>query len=68
MNIGEDDLGWQGMGKECNKRDKEGGCSWEGEVLWSLVLCRARDHQMSYCLGGLVEDFGRDTRRGATWR
>ncbi|KAL0014653.1 hypothetical protein SO802_001722 [Lithocarpus litseifolius] len=67
VNIGEDDLGWQGMGKGCNNRDKEGGCSWEGEMLWSLVFCGARDHQMSYSLGGLVEDFGKDTRRGVTW-
>ncbi|XP_009341051.2 inactive leucine-rich repeat receptor-like serine/threonine-protein kinase At1g60630 [Pyrus x bretschneideri] len=58
-------------GSDGNNGGKQGGFSWEGEGLGSLVFCGAGDQQMSYSLEDLLkasaETLGRGTL-GSTYK
>uniref|UniRef100_A0A5B7C9H7 Protein kinase domain-containing protein n=1 Tax=Davidia involucrata TaxID=16924 RepID=A0A5B7C9H7_DAVIN len=60
-----------GGGSGSNNGGKQGGFSWEGEGLGSLVFCGAGDQQMSYSLEDLLkasaETLGRGTI-GSTYK
>ncbi|KAH7516668.1 hypothetical protein FEM48_Zijuj10G0159600 [Ziziphus jujuba var. spinosa] len=53
-----------GGGRTGNNGGKQGGFSWEGEGLGSLVFCGAGDQQMSYSLEDLLKASAETLGRG----
>ncbi|XP_062112989.1 inactive leucine-rich repeat receptor-like serine/threonine-protein kinase At1g60630 [Humulus lupulus] len=59
------DEGGNGGGRRGNNGGKQGGFSWEGEGLGSLVFCGTGDQQMNYSLEDLLKASAETLGRGS---